>query len=153
MLELEITETTIMSDSERSIEKLNVCREMGLNLAMDDFGTGYSSLSYLRNLPIHTLKIDKSFISAISEEDDARAIVDTTISLAHQLGQKVVAEGVESEEQRHLLQAMSCDAIQGYLISKPLPAEKFCMRFLQTDPGDASIIRTDNTNPCKTVTS
>ncbi len=152
MLELEITETTIMSDSERSIEKLNVCRAMGLNLAMDDFGTGYSSLSYLRNLPIHTLKIDKSFISSICEEDDACAIVNTTISLAHQLGQKVVAEGVESEEQRHLLQEMSCDAIQGYLISKPLPAEKFSVRFLQTDPGDTSIVYPDNTKPCKTVT-
>ena len=98
---------------------------------MDDFGTGYSSLSYLRRLPIDTLKIDQSFISNINEEEDTRAIVEATILLAHKLGFKVVAEGVETVGQRQLLQEMQCDAIQGYLISKPLSAEQFAKRFLE----------------------
>ena len=132
MLELEITETTVMVDAEESITKLRKCQEMGLNIAMDDFGTGYSSLSYLRRLPIRTLKIDQSFISSIIEEDETHAIVAATILLAHKLGFKVVAEGVETVEQRGLLQDMQCDLIQGYLISKPLPAEQFAKRFLGT---------------------
>ena len=131
VLELEITETTVMSDAEESIAKLLACQKMGLSIAMDDFGTGYSSLSYLRRLPIDTLKIDQSFISNINEEEDTRAIVEATILLAHKLGFKVVAEGVETVEQRQLLQEMQCDAIQGYLISKPLSAEQFAKRFLE----------------------
>lgn len=138
MLELEITETTVMSDTEESIAKLKNCREMGLSIAMDDFGTGYSSLSYLRKLPIHTLKIDQSFIAAIGEENDTHAIVAATIVLAHKLGLKVVAEGVETEEQRRLLQDMRCDTLQGYLISKPLAAEQFAARFLQPEPQSSS---------------
>ena len=130
MLELEITETTVMVDAENSIAKLNKIRNMGLRISMDDFGTGYSSLSYLRRLPIHTLKIDQSFIAAFCEESDTHAIVDTTIILAHKLGLKVVAEGVETEEQKRQLQDMNCDALQGYLISKPLAAELFAKRFL-----------------------
>ena len=135
MLELEITESTVMADAEESIAKLNKCREIGLSIAMDDFGTGYSSLSYLRKLPIHALKIDQSFVSTISEEKDAHAIVAATIVLAHQLGLKVVAEGVETAAQMHLLQDMQCDALQGYFISKPLSAEQFAKRFLQANAG------------------
>jgi len=131
MLELEITETTVMTDAEESIAKLNKCREFGLCISMDDFGTGYSSLSYLRKLPIDTLKVDRSFVAAIDSEDETRAIVNATIVLAHQLGLKVVAEGVETETQSRLLKDMGCDALQGYLVSKPLPAEQFAERFLQ----------------------
>ena len=141
MLELEITESAVMSDVEESIVKLQQCREMGLSLALDDFGTGYSSLSYLRRLPIHTLKIDQSFISAISDEDETHAIVAATILLAHKLGLKVVSEGVETQEQRQLLHDMQCDMIQGYLISKPLPAEQFAHRFLRANPEASSIDR------------
>jgi EAL domain-containing protein (putative c-di-GMP-specific phosphodiesterase class I) len=130
MLELEITESTVMDDAEESISKLNIFRDMGLRISLDDFGTGYSSLSYLRRLPIHTLKIDQTFISSFCEESDTHAIVDATIILAHKLGIKVVAEGVETEEQRRLLRDMHCDALQGYLFSKPLNAELFAKRFL-----------------------
>jgi diguanylate cyclase (GGDEF)-like protein len=135
MLELEITETTFMVDMEESIAKLSKCRDMGLRISLDDFGTGYSSLSYLRRLPLHTLKIDKSFIDTIDEEEDTNAIVAATIILAHKLGLKVVAEGVETEEQRRLLQHMQCDVLQGYLISKPLTPEQFAKRFLHTNSG------------------
>ena len=133
MLELEVTETTVMVDTENSIAKLNKIQNMGLRISMDDFGTGYSSLSYLRRLPIHTLKIDQSFIAAFSEESDTHAIVDATIILAHKLGLKVIAEGVETEAQKRLLQDMRCDVLQGYLISKPLAAELFAKRFLTRD--------------------
>lgn len=130
MLELEITETTVMGDAEESITKLNVFRDMGLRISLDDFGTGYSSLSYLRRLPIHTLKIDQSFIASFCDESDTHAIVDATIILAHKLGLKVVAEGVETEEQKRLLRDIRCDALQGYLFSKPLDADLFAKRFL-----------------------
>ena len=130
MLELEITETTVMGDAEESISKLNIFRDMGLRISLDDFGTGYSSLSYLRRLPIHTLKIDQSFIASFCEERDTHAIVEATIILAHKLGLKVVAEGVETEEQKRLLRDIRCDALQGYLFSKPLDAELFAKRFL-----------------------
>jgi diguanylate cyclase (GGDEF)-like protein len=130
MLELEITETTVMSDTEESIAKLHKIQGMGLRISLDDFGTGYSSLSYLRRLPIHALKIDQSFIASFCEESDTHAIVDATIILAHKLGLKVVAEGVETEEHKRLLQDMDCDVLQGYLISKPLAAEMFAKRFL-----------------------
>ena len=130
MMELEITETTVMGNAEESISKLNIFRDMGLRISLDDFGTGYSSLSHLRRLPIHTLKIDQSFISSFCEDSDTHAIVDATIILAHKLGLQVVAEGVETEEQRRLLRDMRCDALQGYLFSKPLDAELFMKRFL-----------------------
>lgn len=134
-LELEITETTFMVDVEEAIDKLNTCREMGLSISLDDFGTGYSSLSYLRRLPIHYLKIDKSFIDAINDEEETNAIVAATIILAHKVGLKVTAEGVETEDQRHTLQHMQCDILQGYLISKPLPQDQFAKRFLQINTG------------------
>lgn len=133
MLDLEITETTVMVDSEESIGKLRAFRDMGLRLSMDDFGTGYSSLSYLRRLPIHALKIDRSFVMALSDEHDSHAIVSATIILAHKLGLEVVAEGVETEAQRQLLQSMHCDELQGYLISEALPAEQFARDFLRED--------------------
>ena len=130
-LDLEITETTVMVDAEESLAKLIECRERGLRIALDDFGTGYSSLSYLRRLPIDTLKIDQSFVAAISDEDDTQAIVTAIIVMAHKLSVKVVAEGVEKEGERRLLQEMGCDFLQGYLISRPLAPEQFAKSFLK----------------------
>lgn len=138
MLELEITESSVMGDAEEAIGKLKMFRDMGLRLAVDDFGTGYSSLNYLRRLPIHALKIDQSFIKTLSEEHDTRAIVSAAIILAHKLGLEVTAEGVETEEQKQLLQDMQCDMLQGYLIGKPVPAEQFTAQFLRENPGEAS---------------
>lgn len=121
-LEIELTESLIMEDIEANIEKLRALREMGVSISIDDFGTGYSSLRYLAKLPIHSLKIDRSFIITMAENPDSTAIVSTIISLAHSLSLKVIAEGVDSEEQRKFLNLLKCDEIQGYLISKPIPA-------------------------------
>lgn len=130
MIELEITESMVMNQTEVSIRKLAELRTGGLHLTLDDFGTGYSSLSYLRRLPLHTLKIDKSFIDELVADVDSHAIVSATILLAHKLGLEVVAEGVETPEQQRLLQEMHCDFLQGYLISRPLPADRFAEQFL-----------------------
>jgi EAL domain-containing protein (putative c-di-GMP-specific phosphodiesterase class I) len=129
-LDLEITESLIMEDVAGSIEKLRALRELGVNLAIDDFGTGYSSLGYLARLPVNALKIDRSFIITMTKNADSMTIVSTIISLAHALNLKVIAEGVETEEQRNLLQLLKCDEMQGYLFSKPLPAVEIEAKFL-----------------------
>jgi EAL domain-containing protein (putative c-di-GMP-specific phosphodiesterase class I) len=97
---------------------------MGLRMALDDFGTGYSSLAYLSKLPLDTLKIDRSFVHGMTEHADDTSIVSTIISLAQGLRLKVVAEGVETEQQAHLLRLLRCDQVQGFLFSPPVPAEK-----------------------------
>jgi diguanylate cyclase len=122
-LDLEITESLLMEDTSDNIEKLRAVRDMGVNIAIDDFGTGYSSLRYLAKLPVNALKIDRSFIITMADDPDSMSIVSTIISLAHSLNLKVIAEGVESEEQRKFLKLLKCDEIQGYLVSKPVPAE------------------------------
>jgi diguanylate cyclase (GGDEF)-like protein len=124
-IELEVTEGAVMENTETSIRKLHDLNNMGIRLSIDDFGTGYSSLSYLGKLPIHALKIDQSFIMDMTEDKSARAIVSSTIFLAHTLGLEVVAEGVETEAHRKILQEWHCDELQGYLISKPLYADRF----------------------------
>jgi len=134
MLELEITETTVMIDSDESIRKLQKLRDMGIRLSIDDFGTGYSSLSYLRRLPIHILKIDQSFVSVLTHEDETQAIISATVILAHKLGLEVIAEGVETETQRRLLQDIHCEILQGYLIGRPMDADQFVQRFLSRAP-------------------
>ncbi|NOR20013.1 MAG: EAL domain-containing protein [Xanthomonadales bacterium] len=124
-IELEVTEGAVMENTEASIKKLQDLDDMGIRLSIDDFGTGYSSLSYLGRLPIHALKIDQSFIMDMTHDKNARAIVSSTIFLAHKLGLYVVAEGVETEEQMEILQEWHCDELQGFLISKPLYTARF----------------------------
>lgn len=124
-LELEITESTAMQNIDTTIPNLTKLTEMGVTVAIDDFGTGYSSLSYLKKLPIQKLKIDKSFISGLTIDPDYEAIVNAVIAMAHTLKMRVVAEGVETEEQLSFLHSSHCDEIQGFLFSRPLPAEDF----------------------------
>jgi diguanylate cyclase (GGDEF)-like protein/PAS domain S-box-containing protein len=123
-LDMEITESLLMEDLEGNIRKLKAVRDLGLNIAIDDFGTGYSSLGYLAKLPVQMLKIDRSFIVAMLEDPTATTLVQTIISLAHSLRLKVVAEGVETEEQATMLRLLRCNEMQGYLFSKPLPIEE-----------------------------
>jgi PAS domain S-box-containing protein/diguanylate cyclase (GGDEF)-like protein len=135
-IDLEITESLLMLDVEENIRKLRKLRERGVLIAIDDFGTGYSSLSYLTKLPVQALKIDRSFVLAMSDDPDTMTLVQTIISLAHSLKLKVIAEGVESAEQSKLLRLLRCDEIQGYLFSRPLPFEQ--MTALLTGHGQAS---------------
>lgn len=121
-LEIEITESLIMQDIQSNIQKLLTVRDMGIHVAIDDFGTGYSSLSYIAKLPVNSLKIDRAFIINMAEKPDDLSIVSTIISLAHSLHLKVVAEGVETDEQANLLRLFKCDEIQGYLFSPAVPA-------------------------------
>ena len=123
-IDLEITESLVMDDIAANIEKLKAVRAMGIDLAVDDFGTGYSSLAYLAKLPVQAVKIDRSFIVAMHDDPNAMTLVSTIISLAHSLRLRVVAEGVETEEQAKILRLLRCDEMQGYLFSKPLPADQ-----------------------------
>lgn len=120
-LELEITETAAMSDPDVAIQQLNRLSELGVSLAIDDFGTGYSSLAYLKKLPINTLKLDRTFVRDIENDRNDAEICLATITLAHNLGLKVIAEGVETIKQRDFLAEHCCDYLQGYLFSRPLP--------------------------------
>jgi EAL domain-containing protein (putative c-di-GMP-specific phosphodiesterase class I) len=122
-LELEITEGTIMRDPANAKEILTRLGQMGTRISIDDFGTGYSSLSYLSNLPIDELKIDQSFVMKMITDEDSAVIVHSTIDLAHRLGLKVVAEGVETEDTLNRLEVLGCDSAQGYYISRPIPAK------------------------------
>jgi EAL domain-containing protein (putative c-di-GMP-specific phosphodiesterase class I) len=114
----------LMEDIEGGIAKLKAIRALGINVAVDDFGTGYSSLSYLARLPITSLKIDRSFVIQMPKSPEQMAIVSTVISLARALNLKVVAEGVETEEQANLLRLLRCDEVQGYLFGRPMPPEE-----------------------------
>lgn len=122
-LEIEITESVLMNFYEKNISLLNTLKNLNFSLALDDFGTGYSSLSYLSVMPINKLKIDKSFIDFIENSEKDKSIVEGIIKLSHNMGIKVVAEGVEEDNQLKLLEEMNCDKIQGYLFSKPLSSE------------------------------
>jgi len=129
-LELEITESVIMHNAESVISMMADFHRLGVTLSLDDFGTGYSSLSYLKRFPIDTLKIDQSFVRGLPDDSDDTAIAKAIISLARNLGLRVIAEGVETAEQLEFLRATGCDEIQGYYYSHPLPEEDF-IRFLQ----------------------
>lgn len=122
---IEITETTLMTNSDRVKENLMLLKKAGISLSIDDFGTGYSSMSYLKAINAHQLKIDRSFIIGIGGEGSDEHIVRATIALAHNLNLETVAEGVDSQEQLAFLKALNCDYIQGYLVSKPLTTEDF----------------------------
>jgi diguanylate cyclase (GGDEF)-like protein/PAS domain S-box-containing protein len=130
-LELEITESTAMQNPEITIAILNQLSGMGIALAIDDFGTGYSSLAYLKHLPIQRLKLDQSFVKDIESDRSDAAICSATIALGHNLGLKLVAEGVETKAQQDFLTNLGCDYMQGYLYSKPLPFEQL-VDFIQT---------------------
>ena len=131
-LELEITESVIMEDVRHSGASLRAIRAMGVSIAIDDFGTGFSSLSYLSKLPLDTLKIDRSFVHDMTAGRQGSVLVSSIISLAHSLKLKVVAEGVETEEQSTLLRALGCDEWQGYLFGRPVPSELFESRYLSS---------------------
>jgi diguanylate cyclase (GGDEF)-like protein len=122
---LEITERTLLRDERRTTHMLNRLTETGVRLAIDDYGTGYSSLSYLHRLPIQQVKLDRSFTTNIASNPVSATIVRSTIELAHTLGATVVAEGIETNRQWHLLASLGCDIAQGYLIGEPVPASEF----------------------------
>lgn len=123
-LELELTESLLMHDVESAITTLNTLHQMGIQISIDDFGTGYSSLSHLKRFPIDTLKIDQSFVKNLASHADDTAIVSAIIALGHSLKLKVIAEGVETEEQLVCLRSIQCDEVQGYLFSKPVQAQE-----------------------------
>lgn len=135
-LELEITEGVAMS-IDSSIEIMRRLRDLGVKLAIDDFGTGFSSLAYLKQFPIQTLKVDQSFVKQLEHSPPDRAIVCSIIELGHHLGLEIVAEGVETLEQKQMLNEYGCDTMQGYLFSRPVPPEEYEKRFLETRPGSS----------------
>jgi EAL domain-containing protein (putative c-di-GMP-specific phosphodiesterase class I) len=124
-LEIELTESTIIENAAAAVRMLNSMKDLGVTVSVDDFGTGYSSLSYLRRFPVDRLKIDRSFIMQMEKDPRDQAVVRAIIDLAHALGLKVTAEGVETRAQHHLLRRLGCNTVQGYLMSPPLPASEF----------------------------
>ena len=135
LLEVEITESSAMQDPKSTRRILETLREMGVSSSIDDFGTGYSSLSYLKRFPVSKLKIDRSFVQDLSTDANDRDIAKAIVKLGQSLSMRVVAEGVETEEQRLILQGMGCDSLQGYLISRPCPASE-ASRFMSSDNRD-----------------
>src|SRR6185295_12204286 len=130
-LELELTESVLMRHADSSVPMLRALKAMGMRVAVDDFGTGYSSLSYLRQFPIDSLKVDRSFVNEITTDADDRTIVTAVISMAKSLGQLVIAEGVETAGQLAFLQARGCDEGQGYYFGRPVDAKQFA-KLLET---------------------
>lgn len=137
-LELEITESLIMRNADQTVNVLQRFSDLGLNISIDDFGTGYSSLSYLKCFPVDSLKVDRSFIRGTPQDADDSAITRAIIAMSHSLGLKVIAEGVETEEQLEFLRALECDQVQGYIFSEPLTADEF-----------ADLLRIDNLRQLK----
>jgi EAL domain-containing protein (putative c-di-GMP-specific phosphodiesterase class I) len=124
-LKLELTESVLLNDIDRIVVTMNALNEIGIQFSLDDFGTGYSSLQYLKRLPLAQLKIERSFTRDISTDSDDEAIINAIIAVAHSLGLNVIAEGVETEQQRQLLLKKGCKSFQGYLFGKPVPIEQF----------------------------
>ncbi len=120
-VELELTETVLMHDHDRAIDLMQRLRGLGIGLTVDDFGTGYSSLAYLKRFPVQKLKIDKSFVIGVARDSESAAICRSVIGLGHNLGLKLVAEGVEGEEDLDFVRSQGCDYVQGYLFSAPMP--------------------------------
>jgi EAL domain-containing protein (putative c-di-GMP-specific phosphodiesterase class I) len=123
LLELEVTETAIMTDPLRAASVLKTLGTLGVRVSIDDFGVGYTSLAFLKSLPVHELKIDRTFISDLLTNEKDQAITETVITLAHRLGLTVVAEGIETEQVWRRLQALNCDLGQGYHLGRPMPAD------------------------------
>lgn len=143
-LELEITEGTVMDSPQRAIDTMLQIRAMGIHLSLDDFGTGYSSLAYLKKFPLNTLKIDKAFVDDIEISEQGRNMVATIVTIAHNLGLHVVAEGVENNNQLNFLSGLACEQLQGYLYSKPLAEpefQKYLLSYQITDQSTTSFIR------------
>jgi EAL domain-containing protein (putative c-di-GMP-specific phosphodiesterase class I) len=131
-LMVEITESSLMKNPDDAVGTLCLLHNMGVGMSIDDFGTGYSSLGHLKRFPLQELKIDRSFVSDVTENPMDAAIIRAILAMAHSLEIKVVAEGVETEEQLNFLEDAGCDGIQGFHISKPLPARDFADKFLRT---------------------
>jgi len=125
LLELEITEGIVIQNVDGAVKLLRAIKRMGVRLAIDDFGTGYSSLGQLKNFPIDTLKIDRSFIRDLASSAEDRALTGAIIAMGRALGLVVVAEGVETRDQENFLREHACDQVQGYLFGKPVPADEF----------------------------
>jgi EAL domain-containing protein (putative c-di-GMP-specific phosphodiesterase class I) len=124
-LEIELTESMVMHDAERLVAMLDEFKRIGVQMSVDDFGTGYSSLSYLKRFPVDRLKIDRSFVQDLASDSDDATIVRTIIALGHNLGLRVVAEGVETAEQSDFLRQNDCDEAQGYFFGRPVPNVDF----------------------------
>ncbi|MFA6192399.1 MAG: EAL domain-containing protein [Sulfurimonas sp.] len=133
LIKLEITESMLVKDKESIIEKMSKLKEVGIQFSLDDFGTGYSSLSYLKQLPIDQLKIDQSFVRDILTDKNDEIICKSTIAIAHSMGLNVIAEGVETQEQREMLNSLGCTTYQGYLFSKPIPSREFEIFVIEHD--------------------
>jgi diguanylate cyclase (GGDEF)-like protein len=140
LLEIEITESSIMADTEEAIRTLEYLQLLGVKTAIDDFGTGYSSLGYLKRFPLRALKIDRTFVRDITTDADDATITQAVISMAHSLNLKVIAEGVESSAQLAFLMRYGCDEVQGYLFSRPVPPEE-CVAFIRNDAHIRSILQ------------
>jgi diguanylate cyclase (GGDEF)-like protein len=140
-LSLELTESVLVNHHKEGTDALHALRAMGLHLAVDDFGTGYSSFSYLKHFPLDTLKIDRSFIREIAVQPDDAAITTAIIAMGHALGLRVIAEGVETEAHLTLLQKQGCDEIQGYLVGRPVPADRFVEHLAKKRPAGGPAIR------------
>jgi EAL domain-containing protein (putative c-di-GMP-specific phosphodiesterase class I) len=132
-LTLEITESTAMRDADASMVILQQLDEMGVRISIDDFGTGYSSLLYLKRLPASELKIDRGFVRDLPNDAEDAAIIVAIIALGRTLNLEIVAEGVETLEQREFLIGLGCDSLQGFLLGRPVPAEQFLLAAAQTD--------------------
>ena len=143
-LELEITEGTVMDSPQKAIDTMLQIRAMGIHLSLDDFGTGYSSLAYLKKFPLNTLKIDKAFVDDIEVSEQGRNMVATIVTIAHNLGLHVVAEGVETNNQLNFLSGLACEQLQGYLYSKPLAEpefQKYLLSYQITNKSTSSIAK------------
>ncbi len=125
LLAIELTESTVMENADHVIDILHELKRLGVRISIDDFGTGYSSLSYLRRIPLDVLKIDRSFISDVDTDPDSSTLVNIIITLGHSLGHQVLAEGIESEDQRAYLSRQGCDLAQGFHLGRPIPATEF----------------------------
>ena len=137
-LQLEITESMIMSDPERAIATVTRLSDLGVRMSVDDFGTGYSSLANLRRLPIDELKIDRSFVSPMLHDESDLIIVRSTINLGHDLGLRIIAEGVEDSATMHQLALLGCDLAQGFHVSRPMPADAFVEWLRSADTYDGA---------------